>query len=598
MPIWDDVKKYVDTKWDAVDTAVGDMDKNRLPYTALLQTTLQGLRMTTASAVSGFTHGDTMGGVGGVLGMVGSLLPLLGMAGPAAGTLGVVLGGIFDIVGSIVAAFGPKAKSLRQELEEALGHLHAQLIHDEVVGAMRDLERATAPLERVTNGSRSWETMQSGYINMVEGNASHQLGVTRSWLEKAENQQNPEWVTVFEAFWCVVALRTMVFAIIVNKLDAQTDAVGIGANALLDRYQRDRSIARGLYDVALNKGTLWHIGNYGLYERDSIVTNQHDTNRHDHRKIFSGGERIAVGPYSKHLYVLDGGWVRVRDDVHNPTEWRPLFPDDVPQAIDLWVAPRLPSQAASHEPSDDEDAIVPADPERIVVVSKGGAELRFGFADTKAEASTITVNEAKIRQFRSLQRSDGIHYFLLGAPSNKANAIYYMPEEEKGMNTNRKRDVFLFPIWNMAERRIVELNDDLLGIALGKDELGHDQAIAYSKRTLYARTFPANYDFSTKDDQKNWTPLPRPEDEDGDIHWVVGSRDAHLLVVFGDKMWAFAPKTTVEQNRRVVRREWKREGEGEMKWVAMEPVAGFDLYNACRTAAPTTMPLLPIRQPS
>ena len=42
-------------------------------------------------------------------------------------------------------------------------------------------------MKAVKDGSRTWEQMQGGWINMFEGNAAQPLNLTKSWLEKPAN---------------------------------------------------------------------------------------------------------------------------------------------------------------------------------------------------------------------------------------------------------------------------------------------------------------------------------------------------------------------------------------------------------------------------
>src|SRR5207244_4358450 len=267
-----------------------------------------------------------------------------------------------------------------------LQHLHAQLVHDELTAALGDLERASGPMHMVNEGSRTWEQMQGGWINMFEGNAAHQRNLTKSWLEKPENQTNSEWELIFEAFWHVTTLRLQVFAQTVSKLNRDGEANKIGEVALDERKARDRESARQLRSAALNKGNLLHVGDgRGLWERRALVSEE------EYKQLRSGIDEAAVGPVSRRLFALDREsgkvWQRVDSEKNVWQEFMAVPGGARSMVVLLEPSTELNGRAA----------------ERMVVLNKAGDRLhsKLTTGSTKYNVGNTQLSEKNIRQFLS-----------------------------------------------------------------------------------------------------------------------------------------------------------------------------------------------------
>ena len=347
---WDRFSHYADKKVDAAgdykdelvksagvakknfNDGVGSIHHNSLEFANLLDATVGNFTAALSQTIPAFKEGRTKEGAAGLVQMISGLTPMMGALGPAGGAMGGLISLALGIISSIVGAFEEQRATLASEIKNELSHLHAQLIHDELVAAMGDLERAYGPMQLVRDGSRTWEQMQSGWINMFEGNAAHQLNLTRSWLEKAENQDNEEWPLIFDCFWHVVYQRILVFTIMVAKLSAG-EAQQIGAMALKERRERDEAFAQAIYPVALNRGTLTYIGkdNRDVRTRQFIVT---DGSADDYTSLNLYADLIVVGPITNDLYGLDTGSGKIRsirsvEDIYQVKGG----------AIDLWAMP-------------------------------------------------------------------------------------------------------------------------------------------------------------------------------------------------------------------------------------------------------------------
>ena len=171
--------------------AVGNSNTNAsLTFANLLNATVGDFTVALGQTIPAFKEGRNKEGAAGLVQMISSLTPMMGaVGGPAGGAVGGLISLALGIVSSILGAFEDARKSLASEIKDELSHLHAQLVHDELVAAMGDLERAYGPMQEVADKTRTWEQMQSGWINMFEGNATRQLNLTRSWLEKAEESE-------------------------------------------------------------------------------------------------------------------------------------------------------------------------------------------------------------------------------------------------------------------------------------------------------------------------------------------------------------------------------------------------------------------------
>jgi hypothetical protein len=526
-----------------------------LEFANLVNATVDDFTNALGQTIPAFKEGRTKDGAAGLLQMVSSLTPMMGALGPAGGALGGLISVALGIVSSILSAFEDQRKTLATEIKDELRHLHAQLIHDELVAAMGDLERAYRPMQEVKDQTRTWEQMQSGWINMFEGNAAHQLNLTRSWLEKTENQSNDEWPLIFDCFWHVVDLRLLVFAVMVTKL-MDGEAQKIGAMALKERRERDLAFAQQIYPVVLNRGKLWHIGNdRDIWERNYIVT---DSVTDDYTNLNKKADVSMVGPITKNFYALDKASGKIWT---TPRNWRVVH-EVKGGAIDLWAMP---------EPNDKGPA-----GERLVALAKNGNVLESLVLPSNDVVKTqIQGNTNKISQFRSIQIVGGVlfnpkigpsvHYICLGQDGK----IYC----GQSSSNNRLSDKLQLTQWlDLAER--------ILGLSIGKDkQLRANQILAYTDKTVLLRRVKPGDPFPyPRDDPNAWKPMEElPPGASGKITFAAASQNGHVLVCVSNKLWVFMPltqKASGDWNW-----GWKEEKKGSMKAVFEEPIQGFDKYS-------------------
>jgi hypothetical protein len=479
----------------------------------------------------------------------------------AAGLLSLALG----IASSLLAAFEPQRKSLATEIKEELRHIRTQELHDELAAALADIERAFGPMKFVTPSSRTWEQMQSGWLNMFEGNAAHQLNLTRSWLSKTENQTQADWDIVFESYWQVTALRQQVFALMVTALQTTSDAQAIGGHALLDRKERDHEFARELATTAYNTGRLLHIGTgNSIYERTTFVSGNAYTPMPD------GADRVLVGPVTKRLFSLDfgSGAVRVFDETKR--SWA-TFKEPCGGAIDFWIMP---------EPSQQPGGRIG---ERVVVLKKSGdtieSKLSLGQAAAFAPSSRLHIlgpgatgqTVKQVREFRSLYGADGTTYYFALGEKGRVYVSFRPPGDEpiKG---------------EVTFKEIVDLGDDILGLSVGRDEmLKVDQLVAYGKKRVLRRRFAADVNWGMNEDGyptdpvTNWVPMSLPQAASkNDIHFVAGSGTGEILALVDHKLHVYMP--TSQRADGTFNWEWRAELEGKMYSVFAQPLPGFTTY--------------------
>ena len=565
-PSWGDISnealrqasEAITKKKDAFNLKVKNANANAdLTFSSLVNATADGFNAALDKTIPAFMEGRTMEGTAGVLEMIGSLTPMMGaLGGPAGAAIGGLVSLALGIVSSILSAFEPQRKSLVTEIKEEIRHLHAQLIHDELTAALNDLDRAAGPIQAVTPNSRTWEQMQSGWINMFEGNAAHQLNLTKSWLEKAENQENPEWEMIFEVYWHVTALRFQLFAVILTKLTAEHDAQAVGGIALLERKERDHEFAKQLYSVALNKGTMWHVGGGPIYVRNSIVTGK------DHTKIVDDKDRMLVGPVTKRLYVMNrhSGKVSFRDATTN--KWEVCFeaPSD---AVDFWVMAE-----ESGNPK-----IKPG--ERIVVLGKDGnsIESKLVVGQVPYAVGKTNLEVKHIRQFRSVQDAVGKTYYCCLGEKGK---IYMGLPPAPGQGNPLGAQLNL--------RLLIDFQENILGLAVGRTDVGTQQIIAYSQKTIRTRKLQSklvwpntNPDGYPTDDASHWQPMTLPQEvSNQNITCLTASKTGQVLVTFNRKLWVYMP---ISQNQDGNWNwGWKPEKVGDMDWLCEEPIKGFETY--------------------
>ena len=327
------------------------------------------------------------------------------------------------------------------------------------------------------------------------------------------------------------------------------EAQKIGALALKERRDRDRAFAQQIYPIALNRGTLWHIGsNRDIWERNYIITT---ASTHDFTDLNKKADLMMIGPITRNFYALDKGSGKI--SVRDWTTWNWREAHEVKGgAIDLWVMPE-PNKAG------------PAG-ERLVVVGKNGNMLELSLLPTNAVAKTnIQGNTKKISQFRSIEigGSNSLHL------SWRKGKIY----------SGQPRDGRLGDALELTEW--IDLGDGIHGLAIGKDEqLSANQIIAYSDNKILRRRFaPADKFNYPKDDPIAWKAMNLPSAAKGKkITFAAASASGHVLACLNDnKLWVHMPLT--QDKGGGWNWGWKEETKGSMKAVLEEPIQGFDKFS-------------------
>lgn len=558
---------------DSFNKGVKDANNNAdLTFASLVNATADGFNVALERTIPAFREGRTMDGTAGVLEMIGSLTPMLGaIGGPAGGAAGGLLSMALGIVSAILRAFQPQSKSLTAEIKEELQHLHAQLVHDELIAALGDVERASGPMHMVTPGSRTWEQMQSGWINMFEGNAAHQLNLTRSWLEKPENRSNKEWELIFEAYWHVTTLRLQVFAQTVTKLKNDGEADKIGHVALDERKDRDREFARQLRSTAVNKGSMLHVGTgRGLWERKELVSED------EYTQLRTGVDEAAIGPVSRQMFALDREsgkvWQRFNPDKN---EWKEFFA----------VSGGARRMVILPEPSPDANGRAA---ERLIVLNKAGDRLcsKLTSGSTKYKVGDTQLPVKPIREFLAAQ------VFVkvpdpTGAPKLVPETFYFALGDGGQVLVGRASVGAENPIGEeLRMGALVQFNENLRGLAVGRDgNSNEDQLIAYSESGLRVRKFVAQAPFDRMnpgglpvDEASKWQPLELPQDVKGQrITGAAGSITGQVLVMFERKLWVYRPSTRRDDG--TWNWEWKGNSRGESDFVFADAIPGFVLYS-------------------
>ncbi len=110
---------------DAKDTS----EKDRKYYTGICDSISKGLPNITKGALaaaSAFQKGDTINGAAAIMDICAAAAPILASLFVAGGPAGALVGALFSVVGQLLAFFGPKQPSLKDQIQKMLEKLNAE----------------------------------------------------------------------------------------------------------------------------------------------------------------------------------------------------------------------------------------------------------------------------------------------------------------------------------------------------------------------------------------------------------------------------------------------------------------------------------------
>lgn len=152
------------------------------------------------STIDAFKRGDSMSGSAGIMDICATATSLLGKLADAsslAGPLGAFASAIFSIIGLVLRSFGPKEKSIADQLEERLRKIgaedkgqiaHAAIDEFEALAASYPKEGAAGPIKI------------HRYLDALsQGNARDNLLKSNYWLREKNNFAADGWMEVLES---------------------------------------------------------------------------------------------------------------------------------------------------------------------------------------------------------------------------------------------------------------------------------------------------------------------------------------------------------------------------------------------------------------
>jgi hypothetical protein len=502
------------SRWEMLDDKVKGMGAT-LPFAGLLTSALGNFRVTTERTTAAFVRGDTVGGCGGIAEMLGSITPLIAIgAGPSGVLVSSIIGGFLSILGAVLTSLEPQRNTLRKELDEALDRLHAKLIRDELRAAEEDFIAGIGTVTAMDDKSRTWEQLQTT-VNLAEGNATHQLNVSKSWLR--EEQKNPQWAEAFKLYWEVASLRTQYFALALSKLVEQGDAQRVGMRASQNQLDRDRGFARELYAAALDAGRFWHVGTSAqLYARDGLLRDG------SWDRLGLSADEIAVGA-DEMLYGLKRGdgvvWAgresnRIR-----------INRTDAKKVIGMSLLPIGDSNLS--DPNADDV---------LFLLLDNGHTLLVETIDRQGKTKDLPSLSASARRLK-FNGIDKLRQVLTGfagltSARNKVTKFQLLMNDDEIIVADIE--------WNMGGRAWGDF--DLKRFPKHKvPGTGKVLSIASNARHLYAHT-ESKIQRAPLDPAAGlgaWELIPSPEGTRGKrIESIAVGRDGQLLALFGDRIWA------------------------------------------------------------
>jgi hypothetical protein len=358
------------------DTLRKDLENNAaVGQATLLSSTVNGLANGLTNAVKGFQSGDTLAGTAGLMTTFGAITPLLSLAGPLGTIAGAILSSVFEIANIILGAVRPPQRSMLDDIKELLKETHAKDLVNTLNGITRQFKRVESDFN-AGGPARTWESILQ-VENFDTGYDDSEVEAVISWLGDEENQKLDVWSLVFTAHTHVMNLHllnlwrakglvhkhleNMALAkskaeeaakdqsandptLAYHKAEAAIKAAG-AYEAAMSSWNRALAAAKIIYEqhdlffeeitaVAVNKGSVWHIGdNRKLFARKQVVSSA------DWKPVGGESEEIAVCSVGNRIWAQEGSksgsvWTTLGPGA----KWNKL---SLAQKVnDIWVVPQ------------------------------------------------------------------------------------------------------------------------------------------------------------------------------------------------------------------------------------------------------------------
>jgi hypothetical protein len=124
----EDIRKEYEEAADKRDDADAD-EKTRKYYERICESIAKGLpniTKGTLAAANAFNKGDYMNGTAAIMDICSAAAPIIGSLFTAGGPPGALIGALFSVVGQLLAFFGPKQPSLKDQIKDMMLGLEAE----------------------------------------------------------------------------------------------------------------------------------------------------------------------------------------------------------------------------------------------------------------------------------------------------------------------------------------------------------------------------------------------------------------------------------------------------------------------------------------
>jgi hypothetical protein len=328
------------------DIQIQTSELQRYAGTAFLADSLVGVGEGMYRAVAAFTSEPSRAKEGSaeIMRMVGSASQLLMFAGRYGGPIGLIVNQLLSFITQfMIPAAGEEmtlARQLETELREAAGESTANALG----GVLDAAELIGADLAATKFNTMTWDVVRD--VGQFESGAEVVwLGSAKEWLSRTENQRTDAWPMVFEAYVLAASQYLQNFLMGLNALkkldDTGLPSADMGrALAVLDTIRRQHTdFVETVAPVALNKGTVWHVGdNERLYSKKEVVG--------DITPDYLGGEsvQVVVSPGERIWTRNSAG--RVWTGYDKAGAWKEVPETVMSHASDLWVVPQSATRTA------------------------------------------------------------------------------------------------------------------------------------------------------------------------------------------------------------------------------------------------------------
>jgi hypothetical protein len=225
-----------------------------------------------------------------------------------AGPIGSIVGEALGVIAAIFEMFNPKAKSMADELKDALSAFQGRDNLDRLEGLLDSFALGRANLVKRKADSMTWdEVCDRG--NLMGSVEVVFLGAAESYLRREKDtKMDPDvWTDVFSAYLYArnQAMQVVTYALLaMAKFDADgfaTENVVLATSVIREILTQCRDFLDTFGEVAVGKGAAWFIGTDSYFREIEKVDDNDATARP------GSGTRLALAGDSGHVFHIGDG---------------------------------------------------------------------------------------------------------------------------------------------------------------------------------------------------------------------------------------------------------------------------------------------------